>query len=180
MARKVLMTVLALSLALAASAFASGEKEAAPAPGAAAGRPPFAAQAGEKLTLTGTLALDGLWHPVLKSGGKEYVLMVPRYLTANLDVKEGEQVSVEGYTVTGAPRGVEEGDIALFVTKATIKGKEYDLSQSRGPMMGGARGGRNWGPGMRGGRGGNRGGNRGQGPAWGPGCPGCVVPPQQG
>jgi hypothetical protein len=175
MAKKILMSALALTLVLASAAFAGGQKEPVPGAAAPAARPPFAA--GEKLTLTGTLSLTGEWHPVLKSGGKEYELMVPRHLTWNLDVKDGEQVTVEGYVVQGGPRaGKDDGDIDLFVTKAVIDGKEYDLSQYRGPMMGGTRGGRSWGPGMRGGRGWKGGGRAGQGN----GCPGCGCAPQQG
>ncbi len=189
MTKKILLSALALTLVLATAAFAGGQKEPVPgstAPAAPAARPPFAS--GEKLTLTGTLSLTGEWHPVLLSGGKEYELMVPRFLAANLDVKDGEQVSVEGYVVQGMRRGgQDDDDIDLFVTKATIKGKEYDLSQYRGQMMGGrgagprgwqpgTRGGRAWGPGMRGGRGWNGGG----GPGAGGGCPGCGYAPPQG
>jgi hypothetical protein len=192
MAKKILLSALALSLVLASAAFAGGQKEPVPgaaAPAAATAKPPFAT--GEKLTLSGALSLEGQWHPVLKSGGKEYELLVPRHLTWNIDVKDGEQVTVEGYVVQGRPRaGQDDGDVDLFVTKATIQGKEYDLSQYRGPMMGGPgqnggpgygprgrqpgmRGGGSWGPGMRGGRAGNRGG-------WGTGCPGCGYAPPQG
>ncbi len=206
MTKKIFLSALALTLVLASAAFAGGQKEPVPGsaapvgPAAPAGKPPFAT--GEKLTLTGTLSLQGEWHPVLKSSGKEYELLVPRHLTWNLDVKEGEQVTVEGYVVQGMPRaGADDGDTDLFVTKATIQGKEYDLSQYRGPMMGGAvarprggavpgwgqgygpwgrqpgmRGGPAWGPGARGGRGWNRGGGQG----WGTGCPVCGYAPQQG
>lgn len=180
MTKKITMSALALLLALAGAAFANGQKEpprAQAGNGPAATRPLAPWASGDKLSLTGTLTLEGEWHPVLKSGGKEYELMVPRYLTWNLDVKEGEQISVEGYVVQGMHRRVQgdDNDIELsgaegaflLVTKATIKGKDYDLSQSRGPMMG--MGGTRGGPG-RGGRGGNRGGGPGRGmmaPAWG-------------
>ena len=158
MTRKITIGTLALMLVLAGVAFASGQKEPAQAPGSA--QAPGTASAapcvqGEKLVLTGSLTLAGQRHPVLKSGGKEYELMIPRNLTWNLDVKDGEQVSVEGYVVQGMGRRAQENDddIDLLVTKATVKGKEYDLSQYRGQTMGMGR--------MRGGRGGNRG--------WGPG-----------
>jgi hypothetical protein len=177
MAKKILITTLVM-LALAGAAFASGQKEPVQSPAQAA---PFtAAPTGEKLSLTGTLSLEGSMHPILKAAGKDYALMVPRYLTWNLDVKEGEQVSVEGYVVQGMPRRAnsDDGDIDLMVTKATIKGKDYDLSQyrgqGRGAMMG--RGGAEcdgcWAAAPRGGRGSgwNRGGGRGRGemrPGWG-------------
>ncbi len=166
MAKKILIGAL-LVLALAGAAFANGQKEPVRAsPQAAA---PAESRTSEKLSLTGTLSLEGNFHPVLKAGDKEYELLVPRYLTWNLDVKEGEQVSVEGYVVQGMPwhTSADDGDVDLMVTKATVKGKEYDLSQYRGGM----------GAAMMGGRGvgcdgcsaaGPRGG-RGPGRSWGPG-----------
>ncbi|MCX7040353.1 MAG: hypothetical protein NT005_14615, partial [Spirochaetes bacterium] len=137
MAKKILISTLAM-LALAGAAFASGQKEPAqPSAQAAAQKAaPAVPSTSEKLSLTGTLSLEGNFHPVLKAGDKEYELLVPRYLTWNLDVKEGEKVSVEGYVVQGMPwrTSGDDGDVDLMVTKATIKGKEYDLSQYRGGM----------------------------------------------
>jgi hypothetical protein len=175
MNRKVFVSALALLLALSAAVFANGKKE---APQARAGAqaeavlPPWAS--GEKLTLTGTLSLKDSWHPVLVSGGKEYELHVPRRMTLDIDVKDGDQVSVEGYVVENPPsRTPDDGATDLFVTKATIGGKEYDLSQYRGAMMGrGMRGGPGGGPGGGRGWGGDRGRGPGRGmrgPGWGPG-----------
>ena len=170
MAKKILITTLVM-LALAGAAFASGQKEPVQSPAQAA--PLTAAPTGEKLSLTGTLSLEGSMHPILKAAGKDYELMVPRYLTWNLDLKEGEQVSVEGYVVQGMPRRADsdDDDIDLMVTKATIKGKDYDLSQyrgqGRGAMMGraGAECDGCWAAAPRGSRGSgwNRGGGRGRG-----------------
>ena len=150
MAKKILAVSLVLGVALAAVAFANGQNEPSP-PG---GRP----GSGQKLVLTGSLAFQNLIHPTLKAGDKVYELMVPRYLVYRADLKEGAKVTVEGYQVDGMPRWADDKDdnIDVFVTKATIDGKEYDLSQYRGRMMGGR--GRGYGPGMMGGRG------RGYGP----------------
>jgi ABC-type glycerol-3-phosphate transport system substrate-binding protein len=179
MAKKILISTLVM-LALAGAAFASGQKEPVQSPAQAA--PLTAAPTVEKLSLTGTLSLEDSWHPILKAAGKEYELMVPRYLTWNLDVKEGEQVSVEGYVVQGMPWRAQsnDGDIDLMVTRATIKGEDYDLSQYRGQARGVMMGSRSEGcdgcraPGPRGstGSGWNRGGGRGRGemrPGWGRG-----------
>jgi hypothetical protein len=70
-----------------------------------------------------------------------YELLVPRYLVYRSGVKEGAKVTVEGYTVQGrrAPRPSDDGAIDLFVTKATIDGKDYDLSQYRGRVARGYR-----------------------------------------
>jgi hypothetical protein len=152
MAKKIFIVSTVLILAIAGLAFASGQKEPAATAGAATA---------EKLTLTGNVYVQDKIHPVLKSGGKEYELMVPPYLVAQIDLKEGSQITIEGYTVQGMGwhQQVEgtDDDIDVRVTKATINGKDYDLGQYYGPMMGGQAGY---------GRGGMM---RGRG-AWGPGA----------
>jgi len=162
MAKKILAVSLALGLVLAAVSFASGQKE----PGAAAA--PGQAGSGQKLVLTGSVSFQNLIHPTLKSGDKVYELMVPRYLVYQVDLKEGAQVTVEGYQVRGMPPWAQGDDtnIDVYVTKATINGKEYDLSQFRGPMARGYGYGR--GRGMMGGWGGGYGAGTMGG--WGPGC----------
>ncbi len=167
MAKKILAVSLVLGLALAAVSFASGQKEpGAPAPG------PNAADSGQKLVLTGSLAFQNLIHPTLKSGDKVYELLVPRYLVYRSGLKEGAQVTVEGYQVTARPPWAQgdDGNIDVFVTRATINGKDYDLSQFRGPMGGGY----GYGRGMMGGWGGGYGRGYGMmggyGRGYGPGC----------
>ena len=156
MAKKIFTVSLVLGLALAGMAFASGQKE----PSAAS------PATGEKLVVTGSISIDNLFHPALKSGDKVYELMVPRYLVYQSGVKEGARVTVEGYLVQGMPMGrqSDDGNIDLFVTKATIDGKDYDLSQYRGRSMG-----------RMGGRGhGSRGAMMGSGGCGGRGC-GCGI-----
>jgi len=102
----------------------------------------------EKITVTGEIYFVDKLHPEIKSGGKEYELLIPRFLYYGIDVKEGDEVTVEGYEVPAPYHEMvygEEGDeIHLMVTKADINGKEYDLSRTEnygygyGPMMGGA------------------------------------------
>jgi hypothetical protein len=77
-------------------------------------------------------------HAELKADGKEYELMVPRFYLYDLELKEGQQVTVEGYVAQG------DEENYMFVTKAVIDGEEYDLERGRGP---------GWGPGMMGPRG---------------------------
>jgi hypothetical protein len=166
MAKKILAVSLVLGIAVASVSFANGQKE--PYPTAAPG-PADVQASGEKLVLTGTVAFHNLVHPTLKSGDKLYELMVPRFLVYQAGLKEGAQVTVEGYQVSGMPRW-DQGDdnnTDVFVTKATIDGKDYDLSQFRGPM-GGYGFGDGRGPGMMGGRG--RGYSTGMMGGWGRGC----------
>ena len=140
MASKILVGALVLGLAFAAAAFASGQKE--PAAGGSANTAPgqpVPAGAVEKLVVTGSVFYQNAMHPILKSGNKVYELMVPRFLIYQASVKEGAQVTVEGYQVQGTPWGWQDknDNVDLFVTKATIDGKDYDLTQFRGPVAGG-------------------------------------------
>ncbi len=143
MARRVIVLSLIAGLVVAAAAFASGQKDAAT-------QTPYAAT-GQKVTVTGPVTFENLIHPTLKSGDKVYALLVPRRLIYWAGLKEGATVSVEGYQATGLPpwADIPNGAIAVYVTKATVDGKDYDLSNLGGQMMGG--GGRGYGRGMMGG-----------------------------
>jgi hypothetical protein len=106
----------------------------------------------ETVTVTGQVYFENRMHPELKSGDEEYELLVPRYYVYEADLKEGQTITVEGYSVTGMPmfEGEEEDEVHLWVTKAIIDGTEYDLERyGRGPMGGLGRrwmGHRGWGP----------------------------------
>lgn len=186
MAKKIFLVSLALGLMLAGIALASGKQEAAGPSTGTAGAPSTApsgsaqqatpSTGSERLVLTGSISLKDFPHPTLKSGDKEYELMVPWYVVDQSGLKEGDQVTVEGYTVPGMPRwsAQDAGDADLFVTKATIAGKDYDLSQFRAPMMGGGYG-QGYGPGHGFGPGSgpdSRGFGPGYGPGYGPGAGG--------
>ncbi|HEY9595630.1 MAG TPA: hypothetical protein VHE79_14220 [Spirochaetia bacterium] len=156
MTKKTILIVLVLGLALTGVTFANGQKE-----GTAPGQGPTTDQQlpggpgfgpgyghmivtnGPKLTLAGTVTVHNLIHPVLKSGDKSYELLVPRVLVYEAGVKDGAKVSVEGYQVVSPVPGADDGVSAtyVYVTKATVDGKDYDLTQIRGPMMGKFRGG---------------------------------------
>ncbi len=162
MAKKILMTLMVLSLATAA--FAAGQKD---------DSQQYGPYQGDKLVLKGTVSLQ-YFPPVLKSGDKQYALMVPPYLVNRSGVKDGAQVTVQGYQMRISPfvaAGADKTAIRIFVTEATIDGKDYDLSRYHGGRMMGGRGsgggmmGRGYGPGygdgygMMGGRGPNGRGN---------------------
>ncbi len=138
MAKKLFMVLIALSLATAA--FASGQNEKAPT----------GVFQGDKLVLKGTVSLQSFPHATLKVGDKQYLLMVPPYLVDRSGVKDGAQVTVQGYQLSESPRygfaATDKNVVGLFVTQATIDGKDYDLSRYYGEMMMGGRG-RGFGPG---------------------------------
>jgi hypothetical protein len=123
-------------------------------PGAYAARD-LAQTPAQTVSVEGKLALiNGMIG--LKSGAKTYYLHNIGRLTGFVDgVKEGASVKVEGaaYPLAAAPEYV-----TLMVTKLTVGGKDYDLSQAagRGTGMGfggqGSMGGRGGVGGMRGGR----------------------------
>ncbi len=110
---------------------------------------------GELNTYTGTVHFEDDYEVVLKTDQGEYELMFPRFLIDEIDVAEGQRITVEGYEMSG-PRMMrwESDEQHLMVTKATINGKEYDLGEQYGyghcidgdygpGMHGGGRGG--WG-----------------------------------
>lgn len=149
MKRTTVLVVLLLALVGAAGVFASGNKEqpaqpGAPGPRGAYGRGAAPEFSEEKITVTGQLYFRNLMHPELKSGGKEYELLVPRFYVYDLDLQEGTTVTVEGYEVTGMPYFEQESEdeVHLWVTKAVVNGQEYDLERyGMGGWMGGPRGG---------------------------------------
>lgn len=90
----------------------------------------------ELVMVSGAVNLDNSWFPTIVSGGTEYGVMVPRYYLASADLKDGQQVTVEGYLFegtccAGSPVEAEDASV-IHVTKATIDGTEYDLSDQYG------------------------------------------------
>lgn len=153
------LVIFLVLMAAAAAVFAAGSVEKVQP------RAPFQPE-GDKITVTGQVSIANTMHPELRSGKDTYELLVPRMYYYNIDVKEGQTITVEGYKTEGdfCPWGEEEDeeDVHLLVSKATIDGKEYVVE----PW-----GGRGFGPGMMGGRGGYgpgmmKGGPR---PGYGPG-----------
>jgi hypothetical protein len=148
---KKIFVVLLVAAVSATAVFARGTSDNAP-PAAGPGPrgwngPDFSDQ--KKVELSGTLSLKD-WHPVLKTDKEEIVLMVPGIYRSDIEVKEGDAVKAEGYLIEDHPRWGDNDQKALFVTKAVINGKEYEIDERGwGPMaMGpGGRGmmGRSWG-----------------------------------
>jgi hypothetical protein len=71
--------------------------------------------------------------------------MVPPYLVYASGVKDGAQVTVQGYQLASLPPVPAAGSgtanlMGLYVTQATIDGKDYDLARYYGERMMGGRG----------------------------------------
>jgi len=151
-AKRIIILLLIAGVA-AAGVFASGNKE----DESDAARPDWRRMprgeapefSEETITVTGELYFENRMHPELKSGGEEYELLVPRFYAYDMDLKEGQTVTVEGYTVEGMPccEDEEEEEVHIMVTKAVIDGKEYDL-EGRGFWGGHMGSRRGMGPGM--------------------------------
>ncbi len=153
MKSRIIAVSIVLMLMGLVAAFATGQKEEAERPFGPRGnwagpRAMEEATKGEKISVSGPVAFENKWHPELKSGGKEYELIVPRFALWNLDIEEGQSITVEGYTVEGMCCDDDnENEVHLLVTKATIGDQEYDLDTpgAWGPQGPGWRG-----PGRRG------------------------------
>ena len=90
----------------------------------------------ELIELTGRVNFPGYGHLELVAGGETYELMVPVFLLDEVDLEDGETVTVEGFLVPG-PRWGEDEDVKhLAVTEATVDGEEYELGFGRGYMRG--------------------------------------------
>jgi hypothetical protein len=139
-AKKIIILLLIAGVA-AAGVFASGNREDEPGnvrpdwrrmPRGEA--PEFSE---ETITVTGQLYFENRMHPELKSGADEYELLVPRFRAYELDLEDGQTVTVEGYAVEGMPcygwEDEEHDELHIWVTKAVIDGEEYDLEG--GPRM---------------------------------------------
>jgi hypothetical protein len=91
----------------------------------------------ESVDLVGNLELINGNPPYLVSGADKYLLMVPYHLLYDLDIQDGEEISVTGYETAGHMWQWDDSEKALFVTSAEIKGEEYNLSGYGGYMRGG-------------------------------------------
>ena len=158
-AKKIMLVLLIAGIA-AAGAFASGNKE----DKSDAARPDWRRMprwdgpelSEETITVTGELYFENRMHPELKSGSEEYELLVPRFYAYELELEEGQTVTVEGYIAEDMPccdfEDEEHEEVHLWVTRAVIDGEEYDLQEDRRwGMMGPGRGRRGgmMGPGRR-------------------------------
>ncbi len=137
--KKTLLTALVLIAAVSMSAAANGVQEnstVSPAWGQGYGRgyartapayanPPVTA---EEKTITGTLRINGTDRPVIVSGGESYELMFPYYYGYNLDVKDGQEITVKGYEVPAYRWAGNGSEKYLRITEAEINGKDYILA----------------------------------------------------
>jgi hypothetical protein len=94
----------------------------------------------DAVTLTGTIVIKDRVFPELTANGKTYYVLVPRHLTREAVLKDGDQITISGNLIVpnnDANRfwDFSSTDQVVLPTKATINGKDYDLSNygPRGP-----------------------------------------------
>lgn len=131
----VLVLTTVLFLVGGAAVFAGGQKE-TPSQQAPTGATAQATVAKEVTTVTGTVQIVNLIHPVIKSGATSYELIVPRIDVYQAGVQEGQSITVKGYKVEGdvwGPyfQGTQTADTTpkLLVSSATVDGKTFDLQR---------------------------------------------------
>ena len=142
--------VLFIAAALSAAVIAEGTQEA-----------PGRFEPAENATLTGTISITS-FPPVLTADGKEYYVMVPPWAADDIEITDGQKITLEGYIHQGYGRFAAPGSSVIAVTRAVIDGNEYEIDRpgsggryAYGPCWDD----RAWGPrGGRGGRGGMMGG----------------------
>jgi len=81
----------------------------------------------ENVTLTGILDLTDVNDPKLTVGDNKYELMVPYRLDYDMDIKDGDEITINGFEVPGYGRNSNPDLTNLMVTTATFNGKEYNL-----------------------------------------------------
>ena len=108
-------------------AFAGGTRESADSPR-------------DYVTLTGQVYFEDLDLAVLKTDDAEYELMVPWFYSYDVEIEEGQVVTVEGFLGPEEMPGrryqeLEYGESHLMVTKATIDGEEYEIDHGSDRMI---------------------------------------------
>ena len=87
----------------------------------------------EDISVTGAIQFT-LSHPKLvSSNGDEYSLLYPMFLADNIEINDGDNITVVGQIVPGPVRQADNDTAYLRVGKVSFDGKEYDLD-SLSPM----------------------------------------------
>ena len=89
----------------------------------------------EKITVTGNLVLEDDERPRLSVFDEEYILMYPYSVGPDVELTDGEVITVTGFTVPCEHEEYEEYE-HLMVYSATIRGKEYTLTRGEPHMKG--------------------------------------------
>jgi hypothetical protein len=100
----------------------------------------------EELTITGIIDLTDVNTPKLTAGEQSYELMIPYRLDYDIEITNGDEITISGFEVPAFRRSTDSVLPNLMVTGAIFNGKEYDLApegmipgagmRNSGPMNG--------------------------------------------
>ncbi len=129
MNKRITIAVLVMLVLAVATAYANGQAD-------------TVLEKKESVTLTGKVTVSNRMMPELAANGKTYLLLVPRFLPIELNVKDGDEVTVTGSVVSVKDSAalpsycrIATADNLVSVDKATINGKEYDLGDFQGKFQ---------------------------------------------
>ena len=139
--RKITISIVLLTMAsLAVFAAGSAEDTASNTMPWAQGRGQY--QSGvvisEDITkVTGTLKLIANGHSELVADGETYELLYPYRLSYNAGLKDGMEITVEGFEAENIRFDNDEATKNLMVQSATIDGRTYNIAESMENYFGG-------------------------------------------
>lgn len=94
----------------------------------------------ESMTLTGKIDLTNLNIPKLTVGENSYELIIPYRLDYDIDIKDGDEITISGFEVPGYRRSTDSELTNLMVSSVTLNGTEYNLNMMNAGQMGYGRG----------------------------------------
>lgn len=140
--RKTIILVLLLTVIMVNGIFASGQKGGSYISPSGMNNGSFEQyQNLQLITLTGTLELINGQPPYLIADKSRFYIMAPYQLLNNIDVKDGETVTVSGYEMPSGMWQWNNNERGIRIIQATIKGETIDIPyyDGRMSMMGGRR-----------------------------------------
>jgi len=81
----------------------------------------------EELSITGIIDLTDVNVPKLTSGEQSYELMIPYRLDYDIDITNGDEITISGFEVPAFRRSTDSDLPNLMVTSADFNGKKYNL-----------------------------------------------------
>jgi len=110
--KKIIVLSLVLAAVAATGVFANGTSESKEL-----------AETWDTVTITGTVSFDDWPHPEITYRGTTYELIAPRFEAEDLEIKDGDEITIEGIVVERP----ESDATYLKVVRAVIDGEEYNV-----------------------------------------------------
>lgn len=110
--KKIMLLAVGMALFVLAGAFAKGSSEAE-----------SLGTVWDTVTITGTVSFKDWPYPEITSRGTTYELMVPHFFGEDIEIKSGDEITIEGIVVDHP----DAEKTYLKVVRAVIAGEEYYL-----------------------------------------------------